>query len=208
MLKDMCKEAHIQGRKTNQLLRATGTSELFKTGVPEKIIIEWTGHSTVEVLRIYERTTSEQQKAVSFILSSDCKTTYRGNMNKNPVSTNKRKMHLVNNAIQYITTVPSTMILLQVTFSPSVKDGGVKWHYFKQMSMIFNPLNIIIMHSRLTLYPAYHYSYSQQLVAPPSINSQTPTTPPPALLTSTPHPDKAPQAALSFFDKDIKLSSI
>ena len=45
MLKDMCKEAGIIGHKTNYSLRATGVSELFEAGVPEKIIKEKNGTS-------------------------------------------------------------------------------------------------------------------------------------------------------------------
>ena len=77
MLKDMCREAHISGHKTNHSLRATGASELFEAGVPKKIIKERTGHRSLEALRLYERTTSDQQKAVSSILSADKKTTYK-----------------------------------------------------------------------------------------------------------------------------------
>ncbi len=36
MLKNMCSEAQIDGRKTNHSLRATGASELFQAGVTEK----------------------------------------------------------------------------------------------------------------------------------------------------------------------------
>ena len=43
----------------------------FKLGVPEKIIKERTGHRSLEALRVYERTTCEQLKAVSTILSAD-----------------------------------------------------------------------------------------------------------------------------------------
>ena len=71
MLKNMCSEANIPGHKTNHSLRATGASELFEVGIPEKIIKERTGHRSLEALRLYERTTCEQQQAVSMILSAD-----------------------------------------------------------------------------------------------------------------------------------------
>ena len=63
MLKDMGCEAKIGGQKTNHSLRATGVSELFEAGVPEKIIKERTGHRSLEALRLYERTTSNQHQA-------------------------------------------------------------------------------------------------------------------------------------------------
>ena len=77
MLKDMCCEAKIGGHKTNHSLRATGASELFEAGVPEKIIKERTGHRSLEALRLYERTTSNQHQAVSKVLSGQRKTTFQ-----------------------------------------------------------------------------------------------------------------------------------
>lgn len=38
MVKDICSKGKITGNKTNHSLRATGVSELFQAGVPEKLI--------------------------------------------------------------------------------------------------------------------------------------------------------------------------
>jgi len=46
MLKDMCSEAGIDNHKANHALRATGASELFEAGIPEKIIKERTGYKS------------------------------------------------------------------------------------------------------------------------------------------------------------------
>ena len=73
----MCKEAGIVGCKTNHSLRATGASELFEAGVPEKIIKEQTGHRSLEALHIYEHATSMQHQAVSAILGSRNKITFQ-----------------------------------------------------------------------------------------------------------------------------------
>ncbi len=54
----MRSEAQIDGRKTNHSLRATGASELFQAGVPEKIIKERTGHHSLEALRTYYHRTA------------------------------------------------------------------------------------------------------------------------------------------------------
>ena len=40
----MCEQAGIKGSKTNHSLRATGATELYESGVPEKLIQESTGH--------------------------------------------------------------------------------------------------------------------------------------------------------------------
>ena len=81
MVSDVCKEAGIQGHKSNHSLRATGATELFIAGVPEKIIQERTGHRSIECLRMYERTTQKQQQAVSNILSEREETSFATQMN-------------------------------------------------------------------------------------------------------------------------------
>ena len=59
----------IEG-KTNHSLRVTGASRLFTSKVPEKIVQQRTGHRSLEALRKYERTSKDQEVAVSSILSS------------------------------------------------------------------------------------------------------------------------------------------
>ena len=62
--------AGIEGQVTNHYsLRATSATQMYKNGVPEKIIQERTGHCSLESLHIYERTNCHQQEAVSNILS-------------------------------------------------------------------------------------------------------------------------------------------
>ena len=55
--------------KSNHSLRATGISRLFTSGVPEKLIMERSGHISTEGVRVYERTTAEQKQHVSDVLS-------------------------------------------------------------------------------------------------------------------------------------------
>ena len=69
MVKQMCTTSGIVGNKTNHSLRATSASELFKRGVPEKILQETTGHRSLEALRIYERSSEGQHKVASTILA-------------------------------------------------------------------------------------------------------------------------------------------
>ena len=54
MVRDMCLDAGIEGRKTNHSLRVSGTTSLFAEGVPERIIQSRTGHSSLEALRKYK----------------------------------------------------------------------------------------------------------------------------------------------------------
>ena len=70
MVKEICVDASICGRKTNHSLRATGVSDLFQAGVPDKIIKERSGHLSMDGLHQYQRTTSEQEENVSKVLAS------------------------------------------------------------------------------------------------------------------------------------------
>ena len=72
-LRKRCALAGIEGRVTNHSMRATSVTCLYETGVPEKVIQERTGHRSLEALRVYERTNSQQHKVVSNILSSNNK---------------------------------------------------------------------------------------------------------------------------------------
>ena len=70
MVKDICADAGIEGQKTNRSLQVRGATELFHAGVPEKVIQGRTGHLSLSGLRQYERTNSDEQLAVSKVLSS------------------------------------------------------------------------------------------------------------------------------------------
>ena len=72
----MCQEAGVDGKKTNHSLRATGATQLYQSGVPEKLIQERTGHRSLEALRVYERTNKAQHKAVSSTLSATKQVAY------------------------------------------------------------------------------------------------------------------------------------
>ena len=75
MVKDMFAQVGIVN-KTNHSLRATGATNLYTANVPEKLIQQRTGHRSVKALRIYKRTTGEQELAVSKILTSGSRIDY------------------------------------------------------------------------------------------------------------------------------------
>ena len=70
MVATMCAEAGISERKTNHSLRVSGATSLYSGGVPEREIQQRTGHKSLEALRRYERTTEQQNQAVSNMLAS------------------------------------------------------------------------------------------------------------------------------------------
>ena len=73
----MCRNAGLEGHQTNHSLRATGATEMYQGNVPEKLIQERTGHRLLKSLRVYERSTDEQHKAVSTLLSTAKETVFQ-----------------------------------------------------------------------------------------------------------------------------------
>ena len=65
----ICKAAGIEGYKTNHSLRATSTSRLYHSGVDEQMVMEMTGHRSIDVVRSYKRTSEGQREALSDVLS-------------------------------------------------------------------------------------------------------------------------------------------
>ena len=52
-VKTMCSEAGIQRNETNHSLRSTGATEMYQSGIPEKVIQERSGHQSKEELHSY-----------------------------------------------------------------------------------------------------------------------------------------------------------
>ena len=66
----ICKAAEIPGYRTNHSLRATAATRLHQSDVEEQKIMEWTGHRSIEAVRSYKRSSTQQQEQVSDILSN------------------------------------------------------------------------------------------------------------------------------------------
>ena len=70
-LKQILTEASVDTtNKSNHSLRATAISRMYQKNVPEKLIMERSGHISREGVTSYERTTPAQQKAVCKMLSN------------------------------------------------------------------------------------------------------------------------------------------
>ena len=67
----LCKQAGIEGYKTNHSLRATATTRLYESGVDEQQIMERTGHRSLEGVRSYKRTSDKQRQALSDVLNRE-----------------------------------------------------------------------------------------------------------------------------------------
>ena len=62
-LKSIFTEAELSTEnKSNHSLRATAISRMYRASIPEKVIMERSGHLTKEGVRSYERTSVEQVK--------------------------------------------------------------------------------------------------------------------------------------------------
>ena len=70
MMKKMCAEARIDGRKTNHSLQAYGATKLFQAGISEKVIQDRSGHRSSEGLQRYERISEQQQSEACKVLAN------------------------------------------------------------------------------------------------------------------------------------------
>ena len=70
LLSRMCKAAGIEGFKTNHSLRATTATRLYQSGVDEQLVMERTGHRSLEGVRSYKRTSDGQREVPSDILNN------------------------------------------------------------------------------------------------------------------------------------------
>ena len=57
----MCKAAGIGGFKTNHSLRAAAATRLYQAGLDEQLIMETTGHQSLDGVHNYKWTSVEQQ---------------------------------------------------------------------------------------------------------------------------------------------------
>lgn len=65
----LCADAGITGHKTNHSLRATAVTILYQSGVDEQLVMERTGHKSLEGVRSYKHTSHEQHEALSDIMN-------------------------------------------------------------------------------------------------------------------------------------------
>uniref|UniRef100_A0A1X7TL49 Tyr recombinase domain-containing protein n=1 Tax=Amphimedon queenslandica TaxID=400682 RepID=A0A1X7TL49_AMPQE len=70
MMKTISEKGGLSNVYTNHSLRATATTCLYLSDVPEKVIQEKTGHSSLAGLRAYENTSSDQLKGMAKMLDS------------------------------------------------------------------------------------------------------------------------------------------
>ena len=65
----MCGEAGLVGNFTNHSGRATAITRMYEAGLPEKGIMERSGHRSIEGVRAYQREDPKNKIAISNVLS-------------------------------------------------------------------------------------------------------------------------------------------
>ena len=88
---ELCKTAGVSGFKTNHSLRVTTAIRLFQNGLDEQLIIERTGHCSLDWVRGYKRTSQEQQELVSAALNNPTKIPKVGNNDLPVIDLTKRE---------------------------------------------------------------------------------------------------------------------
>ena len=63
-VKEVCKLAKLQGKFTNHSLRASSTTRMYDSDIPEQVIKEITGHKS-DCVRVYKRTSDKLLKNAS-----------------------------------------------------------------------------------------------------------------------------------------------
>ena len=66
---NVAKQAGIQGYFTNHSLRTTVTIQLYNVGIHEQLVMEQTGHCSLEGIRNYRHTCMQQCETISDVLN-------------------------------------------------------------------------------------------------------------------------------------------
>ena len=72
----ICRVGGVEGYKTNHSLRVTTATRLFQSGIDEQLIMDRTGHRSVDGVRTYKRISEDKKKHTSKILNAatNCET--------------------------------------------------------------------------------------------------------------------------------------
>ena len=65
----LCRQAGIEGYRTNHSLRATAATRLYQSGIDEQLVMERTGHRSLDGVRGYKHTSTIQKETISDILN-------------------------------------------------------------------------------------------------------------------------------------------
>ncbi len=137
----LCKTAGIEGFKTNHSLRATAATRLYELGVEEQTVMEQTGHRSLEGVRSYKRTTSQQQQVLSDILSSNIpeRTTNQQQLQMLPHPHNSMMLHLLIHPIPWNNNSQLSALKLQAQ----------TFHTFQTLKTVYLDILFLSTHAHL-----------------------------------------------------------
>ena len=69
MLPDLSEKSGIGVRYTNHSLRATAITQMFTSGISEKVIADTSGHKSMKAVRCYECKSEQQQQDVTAVIN-------------------------------------------------------------------------------------------------------------------------------------------
>ena len=67
-MKSLCARSGVEGHKTNHSLRVTAATHLYHKGIDKQLIMERTGHRSLDGVRSYKHPCEEQHKELSHVL--------------------------------------------------------------------------------------------------------------------------------------------
>ena len=70
-VKRLCEKGGVGGFKTNHYLRVTTATRLYQSGADEQLIMERTGHRSIDGVRAYKRSCPEQAQQLSKVLNQE-----------------------------------------------------------------------------------------------------------------------------------------
>ena len=120
----MCSNTGVGGHKTNHSLRATSVIELFNRGAPEKLTPRV--NRTERALRSYERSSEEQHKAASTLLSALSHLSHYSHIVNTSTKTQATEIHQATTPAQRFSSMPASFQNLQdciinIIGSPNLK---------------------------------------------------------------------------------------
>lgn len=91
MIPKIFENAGLSDKYSNHFLRATSITRMFNAGITEKVIAEQSGHRSLKALRLYEKTSVEQEQLAGESIAKDI----RKAIKKSPKASEPQKLQKI-----------------------------------------------------------------------------------------------------------------
>ena len=122
----LCTEAGISGFRTNHSLRATTETRLYQANVDEQLIMERTGHRSLEGVREYKRTSNNQKEKLSDLLNSQLKESSTTSDSPSIASTSGQQAKVPAHAMQLDLPIPLSASTQPLNGAVAVQDSCLR----------------------------------------------------------------------------------